>query len=235
MGSAEFSGLGELAKLAVSGGPFFFAVFVLVVGTQRARSYYYDVCSRTSPAATPQEIATYRGYFVYTWILGCLLVIGSVAWWIYTQTRGTYTYQVAIVDVEPGAKIETDFYQRVTFRARAVDSKMIQDYYFLIVQDKPFAADQKFAFDVYILPAQTALTAPIASNVVGQAITPSKVVITYSGKLQDRYRLERDQGSGVKIVALADDETPRLVADAHGGDARAGMLASHSAAGRGLP
>lgn len=159
-------------------------LFMLVI-TRTAHSYYAEVAKRESPAASEDEKQVYRTYFQLTFWCGTLLVFCSVAWWIYAQLE-KHAFEGVIVGLDITQQImaqEGDIYLRPTQRDVG-GGRIVQDYNFAIIRDKPFVDGQQFRLGFYPEPGALGDKKP----------EPVELVIRYSGVLKDsgRYRLKRE-------------------------------------------
>src|SRR6266852_5395428 len=102
-----FNTIAAVVKLAYDFGPFLFAVLFLLVVTRSAHRYSYEVHSRITPPVTPPESVMYRLYFLSSFCFGIVLMVASVAWWIYSGMV-THVVEVVLRGAPPGLHIASD-------------------------------------------------------------------------------------------------------------------------------
>lgn len=123
--------------LAYQYGPFFFAILFNVAITLWAYKMYHG-------AQRPDEVKTYRAYFLTTVSFGMLLVCLSIYWW--WSHPPYYVYKGVIKELEDYQKLtSTDLYFKRELVPRA-DKNLAQicNDYFLVVREKPFGEAEEF-------------------------------------------------------------------------------------------
>lgn len=126
--------------LAYQYGPFFFAILFNIAITLWSYRMYHG-------AARPDEVKTYRAYFLATVSFGMVLVCLSIYWW--WSHPPYYIYKGVIKELEDYQKLtSTDLYFKRELVPRA-DKNLVQicNDYFLIVREKPFSETEEF--DIY--------------------------------------------------------------------------------------
>ncbi len=193
----DLSTFETIVRLAEQFGPFLFAILFLLVITRTAHSYYQECNTRKHPAASEQEKKTYRTYFICSMWSGIVVMALSIGWWVYAQSRGTNTYQVAIVDLKDDETVLADYFYRKVPRPTISGAATIHDDYFLIVQDQPFQIGEKLKFDFFKAHP---------SSTPNGGILGTRLEIKYEGKKQDTYRLTLDAGTPA-LTAVAQDDS----------------------------
>jgi hypothetical protein len=195
----DWSNIATVVQLAVQFGPFLFAILFILVVTRTAQGYYNEANTRTNPPASTQEVQTYKFYFMCSIWCGIVVMTLSIAWWIYAQSRGSYVYQLAIVNLTPDEIVTADYYEQTHPHPVVVGAINLHDVYFIIVQERPFNVGDKFDFAFYQIPQ---VGAGLGAGVAGVPIQ-----VTYAGRKQERYKLQID-GNGHVQLALAEEASP---------------------------
>jgi len=149
-GTAVMESIDALTSIASQFGPFFFAVLFMVFITKTARNWYADVVCR-NPPADPTERLTYRLYFMTTFGFGLLLVVISVAWWIYIHLIDKHAFEGVIVNLQPNQVIASS----ESYARRVKNADMpgdLADYHFVVLSERPLTPGSKiiltyFEFD----------------------------------------------------------------------------------------
>ena len=184
----------SVVQLASNFGPFLFAILFIVVVTRVASAHYRDCVTRKEPAPSPQEMATYRFYFVCSITSGLALTALAVGWWMFASWRGDNRYQVTFYDLNNDQHITSSYYSLVSKRG---ETSPIHDDLFLIVRDTPFNIGEKFRFAF-------STGTPPTSGLAGSTVFPLE--ITYSGNNSESYSVDFSNGKA-KLVA-ADESNP---------------------------
>ena len=161
--------LSQVVPLAEQFGPFVFAILFVVVITRTAHGYYRE-CSTRVPAATPDELKTYKNYFNLSMWFGVAVTTLSIFWWLYAHLNATHVNQVTIKDLKKGEEVSADYFSKLAPHAEAVGLAPMRDLSFVIVQREPFFEGEQFAFLMYKQPADPT-----------KGVIPTKVFIKYSG------------------------------------------------------
>lgn len=196
----------DLASAGFLWGPFFFAVFFMVVITASAHLCYSQVLRRVSPPASEIEKADYRSYFRLSIRVGIVLVFISVAWWLYAQWKSDkdHAFQGVVIGLEINQSLvasEEDFYTREVSRKVGVGLE-VKDYHFAVVRTGPFFSGQKFTLKFYPEPGSVSDEPPKAVD----------LEMPYSGIASGRYRITRSGGNQFQLVTLGGPQTQRRVA-----------------------
>ena len=199
----DVTGLTTVVRLAEQFGPFLFAILFILVVTKTAHGYYQDANTRKHPPASQQERQTYRFYFLCSIWCGVGVMVLSIAWWLYVQSRGSHVYQIAITALGNDDNIYSGYYNKRLPRPLIPGLPGTYDTYFLVVQDQPFNVGDKFSFTFVKVPAGGG---PGGESVgVAGVIVPKQITVTYRGERFDTYTLSFD-GDVPKLIAVASDE-----------------------------
>lgn len=201
----NFSTIATAVQLASQFGPFLFAILFILVVTRTARGYYNEANTRTNPPASPQEIQAYKFYFMCSVWCGIGVMVLSIAWWFYVQSRGTYVYQVAIINLTPDETISADYYEQTHPHPVVVGGINLTDDYFIIVQDHPFNVGDKFDFALYKKP-------PANSIPAGDGVAGLPIEVTFTGKFTDRFRVQFDDRGQPELVVADKEPTENFFA-----------------------
>ncbi len=183
-----------VVRLAEQFGPFLFAILFLLVITRTAHGYYQECNSRKHPAASEQEKKTYRSYFICSMWFGIGLTTLSIAWWVYVHLQGQHIYQVTVLNLQADEVVNAEYYSKRAIRPVDPGAVVMHDLYFVIVQEQPFKIGDTFSFFVFKTPPNAG--APGAPGVV-----PAEIKVQYSGRPQDRFRLQLNVPEPKFIVA----------------------------------
>ncbi len=145
----NFGESSKLASIAIQYGPFFFSILFCIFLSRWGYTIYNKANVRIEPKpATPQELATYRLYFVATTIVGILLVVVSVIWWI-LQQNNVHVFKGKIINVEEKHEfVSSELYlKRIEIgEFGGSDSPIkVYDWDFFCIQREPFMAKRKFS------------------------------------------------------------------------------------------
>ncbi len=190
----EFSSAGYLL------GPFFFAVFFMLIICGTAHLWYSRVQKRTSPPASETEKSTYRAFFLMSFGFGILLVSISVAWWIYSNWKD-HSFNWAVIGVEVDqslqAEEETFYFREGT---RKLGAGNVRDYYFAVVKSGPFSVGQTFTLKYY----------PNAGALGPEAPKAIDLEVPYSGLSSPRFKIQADRDNKFKLIPVgtANKEEP---------------------------
>jgi hypothetical protein len=207
MSAPGYSSMDQLSRLAELYGPFFFAILFLFFVTHSSYNYYMKIRACTNPKASQEELLLMRRNFISSVVVSLLLVFASIGWWFYQQTRGVYTYQIAITGLNARIQIDSPYFLRRSMRPSSY-SEPISDDYFLVVSDHPFQPGQTFEFQVWVLPEEPPVNAtPDAACTTG-GLKPESVPITvhYRGLPVDAFAVLL-QDDKPKLVPMADAGT----------------------------
>lgn len=177
-------------------GPFFFAVFFMVVITASAHLCYSSVMRRVSPPASETEKADYRNYFRLSIWVGIVLVFISVSWWLYAHWKSDkdHAFQGVVIGLEINQSLvasEEDFYTREVSRKVGVGLE-VKDYHFAVVRNGPFFSGQKFTLKFYPEPGSVSDEAPKAVE----------LEMPYSGIASSRFKITRNGDNQFRLVSL---------------------------------
>jgi hypothetical protein len=200
----QVKSLMDLASAGFLWGPFFFAVFFMVVITASAHQCYSKVLQRVSPPPSEAEIADYRSYFRLSIRVGILLVFISVGWWLYAQwkTDKDHAFQGVVIGLEINQNLvasEEDFYTREVSRKVGVGLE-VKDYHFAVVRTAPFSSGQKFTLKFYPEPGAVSDEAPKAVE----------LEMPYSGIASGRFRIKRGGDNKFQLVSLGNNPEKRV-------------------------
>ena len=180
-------------------GPDFYAVLLTTVVTTGAGALLLRA-QRSNPKLSEAELRPYRLSFYLSCGCGVIAVLVSIGWYIYRQTHGNYTAQIAITNVMPNVKIDSRYFSKVSFHKNESDGAFVADLYYLIVKDRPFCEKDNFTFDIFV-------SSPGVPDGVGGGIGINKPVsVQFSGKPSQSYSLELDSSLQPQLKAIASNE-----------------------------
>jgi hypothetical protein len=182
----EFSSAGYLL------GPFFFAVFFMLVICSTAHLWYSKVQNRTSPPASETEKSTYRTFFLMSFGFGIVLVSVSVGWWIYSNWKD-HSFNWVVVGVEVDQSLvagEDNFYFREG--TRNLGPASVRDYYFAVVKSGPFSAGQTFTLKYY----------PNTGSLGPEKPKAVDLEVPYSGLSSPRFKIQAGPGNKFKLIPI---------------------------------
>jgi hypothetical protein len=188
-----------LVALASNYGPFLFSIVLLLYVTRWAQKSYDACATRKDPPAEASQLSLYRWNFIGTLIATVLLIICSIAWWFFSQTR-INAYQFKVTELSEQQHIWSDaddFYTHEV--SRNVPGAKVFDIYFAVVRYGPLQPG-----DVLLLRyAET----PPGADVQGPTQAPQgrqtyKVQVVYDGKNNKGYTLDWDS-QGKPILSAA--------------------------------
>jgi len=190
--------LENVSAVAQQYGPFFFALlFVLIVPTT-AHKWYNDATKKKLPdnidgkAIVSHQISTYRLYFLTSVIAGIAFTIIAIAYYVWIHLFGNYVYQFAVLGLTDRQHVASNFYSLRTVRESPVPGALLQDLYFVAIQDHPFGPGQKFEIDFYETPSPGEVP---PGGPVGVTVDPKRLEVTYGGKAQDSFTIEESGGN----------------------------------------
>lgn len=171
----------ELSNAGLLWGPFFFAIFFMLVITRTAHSYYKSVNERATPPASVEEKNDYRLYFRISFSCGIVLVFLSVGWWIYAQLQ-QHTFQGVIVGLKINQQIvatDDELYYR-DVRRNDGSGNFVKDYHFAIVRNSPFSSGQAFRLGFY----------PESGKMGKEKPEQIELIIQYRGETNEKFKLK---------------------------------------------
>jgi len=202
--------LQQVSAVAQQYGPFFFALlFVLIVPTT-AHKWYNDATKKKLPnnsegiAIVAHQISTYRLYFVTSVVAGILFTIVAIIYYVWVHLFGNYVYQFAVLGLNDRQHLASNYYSLRTVRESPVPGALLQDLYFVAIQDHPFEPGQKFEIDFYETPSPSGVP---QGGSVGVAVDPRRLEVTYGGNAQDSFTLE-EGGGNPSLQKLAEASAP---------------------------
>lgn len=183
----------ELTNAGFMFGPFFFAVFFMLVITGSAHYWYSKVVQRTAPPASDAEKTIYRNYFWLSFSCGILLVFVSVGWWLYTNWK-EHSFQGVVIGLEMSQNLvagEEDYYTREVNRKQGAGGE-VKDYHFAIVRPKPFTTGQTFTLKFY----------PEIGGLGDHAPQAIEFAVPYAGLSSARFKIGRDSANKFQLVSI---------------------------------
>lgn len=187
----------KLAKAASEIGLDFWGIFLFTVVITGAGSLLLRA-QKSQPQLTALELRPYRLFFYASFFSGLAAVVVSIGWSLYWRSKGIHTAQIAITDISPNVKIDSRYYSKTTLRRSHIDDSLVADEHFLIVNDKPFCQDDKFAFDVSVISEQAT-----SDSSAGGIARRKTIEIPFSGQQLQSFRLELDPSSQPHLKATA--------------------------------
>lgn len=187
----------NMVRVADRYGPFMFAILFTLVISRIAYGYYNAANTRTNPRPTKEEVRTYRFYFLCNLWCGVLLVFVSIGWWFVHETRRTHIYQFAIVALNEGDDIYSEYFYRIAPRPQINNGVRVHDRYFLVVRSDPFRIGDRLNIDFFSQGSQA----------------PTRLTIEYTGHEQDAFTITRDGDKlELKTASLPIGVTPSFFA-----------------------
>lgn len=201
LGSVE-----ALVRLAVTFGPFLFAILFTLLLVTRARSWYVACMTRRRPPPTEQEQKTYRLYFLSTVWAGFIFTGLCTGWWLYANTRTVNVYQFAVVALRSDEKILSDYFSKDIQRPTIGDVAPLHDSFFVLVQDRPLQPGDQLSFQYFKLPTDPAPGGTSASS--------NEIQIKYSGGNRLTYRVAmKPEGPSLEATTGIDIATKVFTAE----------------------
>jgi len=180
-----------LAIAASQTGPDFYAVLLITVVAGAAGTLLLRA-QRAKPTLSAEKLRPFRWFFYVSCGCGFVAAAISIGWWLYRQTHGFYTAQIAITSIAPNVKIDSRYFSKTSFHLSAGDGSLIADEFFLIVSDHPFSPKDNFAFDVFVIPAGTDATGSSSCPSGGLVAKRKSITIPFGGDLTQSYSLDLD-------------------------------------------
>jgi len=206
--------MSALAIAASQFGPDFYAVLLITFVTAAAGTLLLRA-QKNRPALSGEQLRPYCVYFYLSCGLGMAAIVVSIGWWLYKQTHGTHTVQVAITNVAPNVKIDSRYFSKITFHQNTADGTLVADEYFLIVNDRPFSDKDNFEFDVFVIAGDGG-PVPSACASAGGVTKKETLKVSFSGQAAQSYRLEMDSSSPPRLSAVASAATSQWFSQSEG-------------------
>lgn len=187
-----------LAIAASQIGPDFYAVLLITVVTMGA-GYLLLRAQKSQPQLSKEQLRPFSWVFIISCVCGMTAIVMSIGWYIYKQTHGIYTAQIAITNMTCNIAIDSRYFSKKTLHQNIGDGTLDTDEYFLIVSDRPFSNNDNFVFDVYIKGSDTSVCSnqPSAGGI--GIIHKKSLKVPFSGKGLQSFRLVIDASLQPKL------------------------------------
>jgi hypothetical protein len=187
------------SSLAYNYGPCVFALIFLFFVCRWTNKIYMESQVR-EPPASPSDRAVYKYIFLGACSVTALLVVTSIAWFIFIQTRvSAFEFHVTGLNHQQKIWFDSDrFYSRES--KRDVPGADVADVYFAIIRHRPMIPGDQFI----VKYAETIAGSPASDDKVSEkpAGRPTySIPVTYTGVNDEVFVVDVDE-QGKPILVL---------------------------------
>ncbi|SRR5258708_3713381 len=180
-GSDFVETIDALTNLAYHFGPFFFAVIFSLVITRSAMRWY-----KSAPAKS-EEKHTYQQYFRVTYVFAMVLVLLSVAWFMYAQYGKRHALEGVIMNLREHEFVDVKS-EEFMIRERKRSTAQLRDLYFVIIRNQPLHKGDRIYVNYWEELKQTSgVGHPPAAKLI-------PVKIAYPDCFPQRFSIRREVG-----------------------------------------